>query len=429
MKLYLCLILESFIISIIFHGKFHKVGDESTPFSSNAYITIPFCVGQNEVEKQCLHLLYDIEARYTLLIDNGVLPKDGYNPSMSSTYFKAPNKGYITSIPPSVSIFSYFIKDYIFFDEYQENRFERFSMLEAYKVQTMNSSNIDYQGILGLSTKSDIGTDLLIIHYLRDNRLISSSNFYQKFISKNDVDIYIGETDIDKSLIALNNFEYCKLAPQSSFAINWYCTFDYVGTNNGENIIKQFNESNHLVQFHSTWKTMSVPVSIWEDIMNFFIHQSNNKCFIIKDESNKTSVYPDEYLQCPPDLNVSIFPDLILGYVQKNLKIKIRAIDIFTKELKCIFQKNRETGTWHLGMDIIKHYNIYFDNQSERIGFQENFIFDNSINTSSTIIKPKQSDKSKEIIIYSLFVILCIGIICIYFDFKIIKGVISNFTL
>lgn len=426
MKLYLCLILEPFIVSIVFHAKFHKVDNETTPFSSNVYITIPFCVGQNEVEKQCLNLLYDIEARYTILIDNGVLPKDGYNPSISSTYFKTLNRGFISYIPPSVTIFSFFIKDYIFFDGFQ--RFGLFSMLQAHKVQTIDSSNINYQGILGLSTKSDIDRDLLIINYLIDNGLISSTNFYQKFISENDVDIYIGEKDIDKNLTIVNNFEFCKLATQTPYSINWYCSFDYVKTNNGEIIIKQLNESNQLVQFHSTWKTMSIPVSIWEDVMNFYIHQSNEKCFIGKNETNKTSMFPDEFLQCAPDLNISIFPDLILGSAQQNLKIKIRATDIFTKDLKCIFRKNRETSIWHLGMGIIKHYNIYFDNQKERIGFLENFIFD-GLKTPAEVLKANQSDKSKKVITYFLLVILCIGIIFLYFSSKIMKGGVSNFTL
>lgn len=426
MKLYLCLILEPVIISIVFHGKFHKVDNETTPFSSNSYITIPFCVGQNEVEKQCLNLLYDVEARYTILIDNGVLPKDGYNPSISSAYFKTPNRGFISYIPPFVTIFSFFIKDYIFFDGLQ--RFGLFSMLQAHKVEKIDCSNIDYQGILGLSTKSDIGSDLLIINYLKDNGIISSSNFYQKFISENDVDIYIGEKDIETNLTIMNSFEYCKLATQSPFSINWYCTFDYVETNNGEIIVKQLNESNQLVQFHSTWKTMSIPVSIWEDVMNFYIHQSNEKCFILKNETNKTSVFPDEFLQCDPDLNISIFPDLILGSVHQKLKIKIRAIDIFTKDLKCIFRKNRETSVWHLGMGIIKHYNIFFDNQNERIGFLENYIFD-SVKTPSKILKSKQNDKLKKRIIYSLLVILCIGIVFFYFLRKIMKDGVSNITL
>ena len=40
------------------------------------------------------------------------------------------------------------------------------------------------------------------------------------------------------------------------------------------------------------------------------------------------------------------------------------------------FRKEENRDTWHLDMDVIKHYNIYYNDENNRMGFKENYIFE-----------------------------------------------------
>ena len=101
----------------VFNGKFYQE-NTTTLFSSRSYITIPFCIGTT-TNKQCFDMLYDIEARYILIMSNSVSPK-GFNSSISETYERNQYAGHVNIIPPKIGITSYLASDRL----YHENHYK-----------------------------------------------------------------------------------------------------------------------------------------------------------------------------------------------------------------------------------------------------------------------------------------------------------------
>ena len=255
----------------IFHGTFHHVDNNQFPFASNSYITLPLCIGDNDFH-QCFDLLFDIEARYILLINSKLDSLHGYDINKSKGYSREPNTGYITTIPPMVSVASHIAYD----DLWLGGKVNKIPFLEAHSIngngKGEGTEGCPYQGFIGFSLRNEMGKDFLIMNYLKKQELSLSSSFYQKFISKDKVDILVGEPSVDYNMIGLTEMEFCFLEEQTRYATDWKCAFEYIGNNKGENIIKKLNETNNKVSFHSTWTGIVVPSTIVDDIFTFYIN-------------------------------------------------------------------------------------------------------------------------------------------------------------
>ena len=374
----LSLLFTLFILYVcnayIFHGTFHKVDSNPFPFASNSFITLPLCIGDNDYH-QCFDLLFDIEARYILLINSKLDPLNGYDINKSKGYSREPNTGYITTIPPMVSVASHIAYD----DLWLGGKVNKIPFLEAHAINGNGkggkTEGCPYQGFLGFSLRNEIGNDFLIMNYLKKQELSLSNSFYQKFISKDKVDIFVGEPSVDYNMIALTEMEFCFLEEQTRYATDWKCAFEYIGNNKGKNIIKKLDETNSKVSFHSTWTGIVIPSTIVDDIFNFYITKSNGHCHYVID-TEPGFRHLGDYIQCDTDYDLDSIPDLELGYYIKKLVIKLKAKDMFDSRKMSKFRKEENRDTWHLDMDVIKHYNIYYNDENNRMGFKENHIFD-----------------------------------------------------
>ena len=341
----------------IFHGTFHHVDNNQFPFASNSYITLPLCIGDNDFH-QCFDLLFDIEARYILLINSKLDSLHGYDINKSKGYSREPNTGYITTIPPMVSVASHIAYD----DLWLGGKVNKIPFLEAHSIngngKGEGTEGCPYQGFIGFSLRNEMGKDFLIMNYLKKQELSLSSSFYQKFISKDKVDILVGEPSVDYNMIGLTEMEFCFLEEQTRYATDWKCAFEYIGNNKGENIIKKLNETNNKVSFHSTWTGIVVPSTIVDDIFTFYITNSNGNCHYVID-TEPGFRHLGDYIQCDTDYDLDLLPDLELGYYIKKLVIQLKARDMFDSSKKSKFRKEDDRDTWHLDMDIIKNYNIY----------------------------------------------------------------------
>ena len=383
----------------IFHGTFHHVDNNQFPFASNSYITLPLGIGDNDFH-QCFDLLFDIEARYILLINSKLDSLHGYDINKSKGYSREPNTGYITTIPPMVSVASHIAYD----DLWLGGKVNKIPFLEAHSIngngKGEGTEGCPYQGFIGFSLRNEMGKDFLIMNYLKKQELSLSSSFYQKFISKDKVDILVGEPSVDDNMIGLTEMEFCFLEEQTRYATDWKCAFEYIGNNKGENIIKKLNETNNKVSFHSTWTGIVVPSTIVDDIFTFYITNSNGNCHYVID-TEPGFRHLGDYIQCDTDYDLDLLPDLELGYYIKKLVIQLKARDMFDSSKKSKFRKEDDRDIWHLDMDIIKHYNIYYNDENNRMGFKENHIFDKNEETYQS-----RKFNNKELYIIIIFITL-----------------------
>ena len=351
----------------VFNGKFYQE-NTTTLFSSRSYITIPFCIGTT-TNKQCFDMLYDIEARYILIMSNSVSPK-GFNSSISETYERNQYAGHVNIIPPKIRITSYLASDRL----YHENHYKTdvLSFLEAYKIDA-KVDDLKYQGYIGFSINNVFGNNFLILHYLERNKLASNKNFYHKFINRTDVTIYVGDIGIHNNVKELSDLKYCNLSSQPKEATLWYCPFDYVST--GDKIITQLDSTNNKINFHTTWKDMLIPSSVGNSLFFLYINSSKGKCHIIND--NRIGIdNQGDYIQCDKGFNINTLPTIDIGISSNGLKIHLQPQDIFDNSLTSIIRTQKYISIWQLNMEVVKHYDMYFDYNNRRIGFKENHIFD-----------------------------------------------------
>lgn len=356
-----------YTLCYVFHGKFyHK--NTTTPFSSQSYITIPLCIG-NSKNKQCFDMLYDIEAKYILIMSNSV-SSNGFNSSISETYERNQNVGHVNVIPPKIKIVSYLASDILYHDNHYKT--DILSFLEAYKIEA-KVDDLKYQGYIGFSINNELGNNFLILHYLERNKLASNKNFYHKFMNQTDVSVFVGDIGIHNNVNELSDLKYCNLSPQPNESTLWYCPFDYVS--NGDTIITQLDSINNKINFHTTWKEMLIPSSVGNSLFFLYINSSKGKCHIINDNRIGTDNQGD-YIQCDRGFNINTLPTIDIGISANGLKIHLRPQDIFDNSLTSIIRTQKYISIWQINMEVIKHYDMYFDYNNRRIGFRENHIFD-----------------------------------------------------
>ena len=368
----------NFSLSYVFHGKFIQE-DFNTLFSSKSYITIPLCFGTSTKTKQCFDMLYDIEARYILVMNNNVIQK-GFNSSISETYKRIQNAGHVNTIPPKIQINSYLASDRLYHDNHYKT--DVLSFLEAYKIDAKNK-DLKYQGYIGFSINNELGNNYLILHYLERNKLASNKNFYHKFMNKTDVSVFVGDIGIKNNVKDLSDLKYCNLSPQPEDATLWYCPFDYVS--NGDTVITKLDTTNNKINFHTTWKNMLIPSSVGNSLFFLYINSSKGKCHIIND--NRIGIdNQGDYIQCDKGFNIKTLPTIDIGISINGLKIHLQPEDIFDNTLTSIIRIQKYISIWQINMEVLKHYDMYFDYNNRRIGFKENHIFDRIKSTNNNLL-------------------------------------------
>lgn len=371
---------------------------------SNAFITIPLCIGDYSPITQCFNLIFNINGKYIMLINTNIDSINGFNSSLSSTYSKIQKTIFIHNINNIGKLSSFLIKDSIYIKELNSS-ISKVSMLELNEIDFTYPHQY-HSGLIGFNFLNEMGDDFLYLKHLISNQFIPSMNYYYTFISTSQVNITIGIENTDP---IINTFSFCK-NPSTTYnyhAVSRKCKFTYLKDVHTGNIIKQLEDRYNEVVFNTLENGIYVPGNIGKYILEEYVKAANGKCEIVTEEEGVNKV------KCDRRFNYEILPVFMLEG-DSGVQIKLFPVDLFNYTSgESLLKVKKYLKEWIFDLNVLKHYDIFVYCEDDKIGFKENGIFLNKkefmlryYNNETKVIYIQNIIKSMNILILSGLLLL-----------------------
>lgn len=351
---------------IIIKSKAHHIKGY-TSLTDSLFITVPLCIGN---PKQCFDLLYSNE-KSSIIIHSPLSQK------VKQTFDYTKSKSF-EFIQKEAFLFEFKVlelhgrgrqfKDHIELNKNQndENKFNMFLLND------INFNMVYFDGILGLYDPNIIDPSFSFLNYLSENDIASNMNFGHRFITRTQVDLLIGETPEN-----IDNYTFCDSKNQAF----WNCKLNSISFYLNNTIFRTYSSE---VLIDTAAPYIKAPSPNGYDLFNLYLEAGNGHCKIAENSNL------DSFIQCDKQVDIKYFPEIVFNL--GNVSVRLRPSDVFDElesgELNGkIFIVDYNTF-WVLNLVILKHYDIFFDEENTRIGFKENSLFEN-------IKKEKDNDENK----------------------------------
>ncbi|MCQ2816715.1 MAG: A1 family peptidase [archaeon] len=342
---------------------------EETPFDSedNKYhiMTIPICLGD---PRQCFYFAYDTGVMYVIAGgSNRTHFKSIYEYSKSLTFRTITNDQLVSLAYGSGAIQAREVSDYILLPQFPTPLYS-LNFLLAYET----TSSFPFDGILGLGGFYPPKGDGLLfderfsfVKYLKFNKLIEDRIFAHEYTDRDHGKFYIGEIPHKRN-------EYFNCSSMFFFEpliYKWHCDLKEVIFSDGKSLTMNSN----FASFATGSINIIAPAIEGNELFEYIVRLSNDKCNINSEEEGVKK------LLCDTSFTVSKIPNLNFRFTENNLTLIFYNEDMFRLieikgERKLFFKITviEKNEGWTLGEPILKNYNMFFDYDTETIGFIPN---------------------------------------------------------
>ena len=365
--IYICSSCSELILNGTFIYNVHKQN-----ICSNAFMTVPLCIGNHIQHTQCFDLLYDINGRHIMLFDDHVDKTKGYKRSLSSTYSLIPDIMHVSTIENIGTLHSNLITESIYIPTFNKS-ISHVNILELYEI-SFNYPQQHHTGVIGFHHIHEKNNDYLYLKHLEHNHIISNTNYYVQYTSPTNALFTIGIKYNDP---IINTFNFCKSLQSTDSYYNslpfpWSCKFNYISYKDQPFI--HLTSNSNVVVFNTMINGIYAPWKEGIAMLTEYVNASNNKCRLIIDNSIG---YKEQgsYVKCNRNFNYSSLP-LFTLVNQDGVNIKLHPIDVFNYTSGESYLKAKKYQySWTLDLNVLKHYDIFVSSTQHEMGFKENDIF------------------------------------------------------
>lgn len=365
--IYICLTHSELTLNGTFIYNIHKQN-----ICSNAFITVPLCIGNHIQRIQCFDLLYDINGRHIMLIDDHVDKAKGYKRSLSSTYSLVPDIMHISTIENVGTLHSKLITESIYLPTLNKS-ISHVNILALHEI-TFNYPQQHHTGVIGFHHIHETDNGYLYLKHLEHNRIISNTNYYVQYTSPTHALFTIGINYDDP---VINTFNFCKSlrstdAYYNSLPFPWSCNFNYISYK--EQPFMHLTNNSNVVIFNTMINGMYVPWKEGIALLSEYVNASHNKCRLVIDD-NIGYKEQGSYVKCVRNFNYSLLP-LFTLVSHDGVNIKLHPVDVFNfTSGESYLRAKKYQYSWTLDLNVLKHYDVFVSSTQYKIGFKENNVF------------------------------------------------------
>ena len=290
--------------------------------------------------------------------------------------------------------------------------------------------NIGFKLLENIENQNDINTNLII--QLKQKKLISSYNFnfHYKDINING-EIYNGFIIIGEEPhhYLKNSYNELQLFKTRAFrrdnALSWDIYFNKIYTELND---KEYILDNGVEYFNEVYLNPSSGVIVGTNTYEGFIRNNFFSKLIKEKKCNR--IYKDDqiFYYCNNNIDIKNFPSIYFYNVEFNYKFELDYNDLFLEKGNFLFflvifynypeqiqsYFDEYVSRWDFGTPFLRKYFLTFDYDNKYIGFYNNNITMQNINSNPNDINKNNNSKNKYFVIIILVILIIIIIfICI----------------
>ena len=359
------------------------------------------------------------------------ISKEGFNPSLSSSFKRIKNITIYSKIPKNKSIIT---ETFSLYNNFKESKIKINDMNIIYE----EDRNIQKYTIIGLHLDTSNKEIPFIINELKRLNVTSEYNWSFKFLSKTKGQFILGSlphNDENNKKYKENDYTQIESASAGDYSYPWSIYFDrlYFMNDNNKYIISQITKCSFVPTLGFIIGNSKCKQFILEYYFNELIE--NNICQLEKTEVTKynqsyifygtNGVY--EFFTCDKDKFMNKknnyktkFMPLLFDSARYNYTFILNDNDLFMEinnkyYFLVAFPENIDEAFYihcFLGLPFYQKYRLVFNFDSKTIGFYNNYIDDEDEDNNEN---NKKKSKGKNYIRIIVEVIICIFLVVIAF--------------